>query len=317
MRNIRRFIGRKISLFFFRLFTFFAGNLSLECIYCIGSFVGAVFYAIPLRHRKVALDSLKVSFPNKSPEERKKIVKESITLMIQSSIEVIHFLKNQHKLSNIRIEGRQYLDEALKQGRGVVGFTAHFGNFPLMDLKLAEEGYPVNIVLRPMRDAQAGSYVYNLCAQAGIKTILSYPREKVVKDTIDALRANNLVIIQMDQNFGTGGVWVDFFGKLAATPVGPIVFSLRTKAVMLPIYMVREGMGSHCIKILPPQELAIADETRETVLLSAAKITKVIEGWIKEYPEQWAWIHRRWKSRPSEKVKAAKFKVHNSVEADG
>ncbi|MDD5291764.1 MAG: hypothetical protein PHY46_01070 [Candidatus Omnitrophica bacterium] len=302
-----------MGLLFFRFFTFVASSLSLECNYYIGSFFGAIFYLFVFRHRRVALDSLTLAFPEKSLKERKRIARESIALMIQSVFEVLYFVKNPHRLGDIKIEGRQYLDEALKQGRGVIGFTAHFGNFPLMDLKLVKEGYPVNIVLRPMRDAHAGSHVYHLCDVTGIKKILSYPREKVVKETIGALRANQLVVIQMDQNFGTGGVWVDFFGKLAATPVGPIVFSLRTKAVMLPMYMVREGMGRHCIKILPPQNLEIADDIRETVLLNAAKITKIIEGWIREHPEQWGWIHRRWKSRPSEKVKKAKFKVYNAA----
>jgi KDO2-lipid IV(A) lauroyltransferase len=236
--------------------------------------------------------------------------------MAHSGLEVFYFLKNQHRLNAVRLEGRQYLEDALRQGRGVIGVSAHLGNFPLMALKLAKEGYPVNVILRPLRDPQIGECIYNMCAQGGVKTILSYPREEVVANTIKALRNKELIIVQMDQNFGTGGVWVDFFGKLAATPVGPIVFSLRTKAVLLPIYIIREGIGRHCIKILPPLTLERTSDVRETILLSAAKITKIIEGWIRQNPEHWFWIHRRWKSRPSDIIKKAKFKIHKTLSED-
>jgi KDO2-lipid IV(A) lauroyltransferase len=281
--------------------------------YLIGSFIGKIIYTFVLRYKKVALESLEIAFPYKTLSERKKIAKASINLMIHSFLETIYFIKNHHKLNNVRIEGRHYLDEAFKKNRGVMVFTAHFGNFPLMDLKLAKENYPVNIILRPLRDPQIGECVYDLCAQAGIKTILSYPREEVISNTIKTLRNKELVIVQMDQNFGTGGVWVDFFGKLAATPVGPIVFALRTKAVILPIHIVREGIGKHCIKILEPYNLDKAGDVREAILLNAAKITKIIEGWIKENPKQWFWIHRRWKSRPSDIIKQAKFKIHETA----
>jgi KDO2-lipid IV(A) lauroyltransferase len=229
--------------------------------------------------------------------------------MAQSGLELLYFMKNTEVLKNVRIEGREYLDMALRTGRGVVGLTAHFGNFPLMTLKLSQERYPVNVMLRNMRDPQMGEFVYGLCTNAGVKAILSYPRIEVIRRTISALRKNELVLIQMDQNFDTGGIWVNFFGKLAATPVGPIVFALRTKAVILPIYIIKEGRGKHCIKILSPQELEKAGDKGEVILSSAIKFTKIIEGWIRDRPDHWAWIHRRWKSKPSEKIINTKFKM--------
>ncbi|MDD5618145.1 MAG: lysophospholipid acyltransferase family protein [Candidatus Omnitrophica bacterium] len=308
-KNLKRFLGRKIGLNFLRLFDLIAGKFSLRFIYSLGVFLGKICYLVVFRYRRTALDSLKVAFPDKSLRERKKIAKESIKFMFQSGLEILYFKNNQNKLNNVRIEGRQYLNEALKQKRGVIAFTAHFGNFPLMALKLSKDNYPTNVILRPIRNPEVGNYVYNICAEAGVKAILSYPREEAVSQAINALRNNELIIIQMDQNFGTGGVWVDFFGKLAATPVGPIVFALRTKAILLPIYILREGIGRHCIKIFPPQNLEKAGDIRESVLLTAAKFTKIIEGWIKQYPGHWGWIHRRWKSRPSDIIKKAKFKM--------
>ena len=183
IKHTRRTLVRKISLISFRLFTFITGKIHIRVNYWIGSFIINAIYILLFRHRKAALESLTVAFPYKTLSERKKIAKTSVNMMGQGFLETLYFIKNKHKLNNVRIEGRQYLEEALKQGRGVMVFTAHFGNFPLLDVKLAKEGYPVNIILRPIRDPQVGECVYDLCAQAGIKTILSYPREEVVRDT--------------------------------------------------------------------------------------------------------------------------------------
>lgn len=115
--------------------------------------------------------------------------------------------------------------------------------------------------------------------------------------------------MQMDQNFGTGGVWVKFFGQLAATPVGPIVLALRTQSAVVPAYIYRQAVGKHCIKIFSEQELDITKEKDENVLLNAIKLTRIIEAWIKEHDFQWSWIHRRWKPRPSKEVEKLKFKI--------
>jgi KDO2-lipid IV(A) lauroyltransferase len=115
----------------------------------------------------------------------------------------------------------------------------------------------------------------------------------------------------MDQNFGTGGVWVKFFGRLAATPVGPITLALRTKATVVPAYIYRDGQGRHCIELLPQEELILSSDKDESVLLNVIKFTRIIESWITVFPSQWGWIHRRWKSRPSEKIKNLKFKVED------
>ncbi|MFC1709143.1 lysophospholipid acyltransferase family protein [Candidatus Omnitrophota bacterium] len=308
-KHKKRLIGRKVGFFFLRFFTLITGCLPLWWNYFLGRIVGKMFYCFATRNRNTALESLAIAFPNKSEAQRKVITKESIVMMMQGGLEFFYSIKNPRIFDNIRIEGRQYLDRALEKKKGVIGVTAHFGNFPIMTVKLPRESYVVNTIVRPMRDPGAGDFIFGLSRHFGLKIIFSYPRQVVVRDTIKALRNNELVLIQMDQNFGTGGVWVEFFGKLAATPVGPIVFALRTGAVMLPIFIVREGCGKYCIKILPPPALEKTENTDETVLLNAIKFSKIIEDQIRENPIHWAWINRRWKSQPSEQVKKARYKV--------
>jgi KDO2-lipid IV(A) lauroyltransferase len=306
----KKFLRRLAGVVSLKTFASFNRILSLNGIYLLGNFLGKFTYLLVSRHRRAALESLKIAYPELSLRERKKIAKEFFIFMVQGSLELLYFLKNASALdNNVDIEGREYLDQALSRNKGVIILTAHLGNFPLMGLKLVREGYKINIIARPMRDKRSGDYIHRLRTEAGVKTIFSYPRKECVNQTIRVLRNNEIVMIQMDQNFGTGGVWVKFFGKLAATPVGPIVFALRTQASIVPMYIVREAPGRHSLKVFPQVELDYLEDKNELILVNAIKFTKIIENWIRQNPTQWSWIHRRWKSRPSQSIRNLRFKV--------
>ncbi|MDD5069341.1 MAG: lysophospholipid acyltransferase family protein [Candidatus Omnitrophica bacterium] len=305
----KKILKRKLAWISLRVFTVLNGILPLKAAYLSGLIFGRMAFIFLKRHRDIAIESLAVAFPELSKIKLRSIARDSFVCIAQSSLEIFYFRKKNNELKNIRIEGAENLDAALKKGKGVVFVTAHFGNFPILLLKLAKQGYPVNVVLRPMRDSKTGEYIQNLCWSSGIKTILSSPRRECVNAILKALRANEIVVILMDQNFGTGGVWVKFFGKLAATPVGPIIFALRANSALVPGYIYRESLGKHCLKIFPEQQIVSTGNKDESVLLNAVKITNLIQSWIIQFPEQWGWIHRRWKSRPSAKVKNIPFRV--------
>ena len=305
----RKILIRRIAWFFLRAFTFINGVFSLRWSYFLGSILGTFAYWAVGRHRRIAMESLDIAFPNLSIKEKKKITRDFFVSMAQSAFEMLYFLEHTDRLENVKIQGQEFLDEALKSGQGVILVTAHIGNFPLMSLKLAKSGYNVNFVTRPMRDEKAGDYLYNLRENAGVKSIFSQPRRECVMNMLRVLRNNEIIITQIDQNFGSGGVWVKFFGKLAATPVGPITLSTRTKAKLVPAFIYRTGLGKHCIQIFKEEPLIEASDKDEMILKNTANLSHIIEKWIKDYPEQWGWIHRRWKSQPSEKMRAMKFRV--------
>ncbi|MCK9573223.1 MAG: lysophospholipid acyltransferase family protein [Candidatus Omnitrophica bacterium] len=308
-KELQKTLARRAGWFFLRIFTVVNGSFSLKWSYALGRRLGSFACAVIPQQRKISTDSLAIAFPDMTLKERKKITRDFFVFMAQSGFELLYFLRHLDRMQGVKIEGRQNLDEALKAGTGIILVTAHMGNFPLMSLKLAREGYKINFVTRPMRDEKAGDYLFNLRENAGVKSIFSYPRKECISGILKALRNNEIVIMQMDQNFGSGGVWVKFFGKLAATPVGPITLGMRTKAKLVPAYIYREGLSRHCIKILPAEPIIEAENKDEAVLKNAAKFSRIIESWIKEYPEQWGWIHRRWKSQPPKDLAASQFKV--------
>ncbi|MFH1519247.1 MAG: lysophospholipid acyltransferase family protein [Candidatus Omnitrophota bacterium] len=305
----KKIFRRKAGGVAIKVFSSLSKLLPLSWNYFIGNILGSLAYLVLRRHRQIAMNSLSIAFPHMPLKEKRKITRFYFVFMAQSAFELLFLVKNTRHLNNIHIVGKECLEEALKKKNGVLLLTAHLGNFPLMLFKLAKEGFLINIVARPMRDKHTDDYISDLRTKGGIKTILSYPRKTCISGIINALRNNELVVIQMDQNFGTGGVWVNFFGKLAATAIGPITMALRTKAAIVPAYMIRESRSNHCLKIFPQEELIVTENKDQTLLLNAIKFTRLIEGWVREFPYQWAWIHRRWKSRPSAEIKKSRFKI--------
>jgi KDO2-lipid IV(A) lauroyltransferase len=136
--------------------------------------------------------------------------------------------------------------------------------------------------------------------QLGLNTIYAVPRKQCVDYTIRALRNNEIVFIPLDQNFGSAaGVFVEFFGQQAATATGPIVFAQRTGAVLLPMFVIRQKDDQHRIIIEPPMILEESPDNDQMIYKNVVKITKLIEQYVRKYPHEWGWMHRRWKSKPS------------------
>ena len=200
----------------------------------------------------------------------------------------------------VSFEGKPFLDDAFKEQKGVIVVSAHFGNFPLMLLRCVQEGYKTHAIIRPARDEAIEKYFLKQRQKFGLNTIYSHPRRECVEASLKVLRNNELLFIPLDQNFGSkGGVFVDFFGQKAATATGPVVFALRTKSPIVPMFIVRGKDDTYKIIIEPPLQLDEKDNDQETILANTAKITSTIERYVRKYPQEWGWMHRRWKSRPS------------------
>ena len=135
----------------------------------------------------------------------------------------------------------------------------------------------------------------------GLKTIPSYPRKACVHQSLRALRNKEIVAILMDQHTGSkAGVFVDFFGLKARTPPGAVVFAMRTGSPILPIFTVRDGETSHKVIVEPHFYLEEKSTDAETLQYNVQKITNIIEDYIRKYPKEWVWMHRRWKSQPDQ-----------------
>jgi len=268
----------------------------------ISGMLVTVGFRCVIRQRKIAQESMDIAFGSeKSPEEKKRIIKKCFENFGRGMTEMLYCLAHPEVVDQrIVIEGKEHLDEAVARGKGVIAVTAHFGNFPLMMLACALKGYKASSIIRPARDEELSMYLHKKRTEVGLETIYAIPRRECVSNCLKELRNNGLLFIPIDQNFGSGGgVYVEFFGQKAATATGPAVFAMRTGAVILPMFIVRQADDTHKIIIEPPIALEDRGEEKETIRATMVKITGLIERYIRRYPHEWAWMHRRWKSRPA------------------
>ncbi len=267
-------------------------------LYVFARHMGNFGYIIAGRQRKIALDSLTTAFGReKPPEEIRRIAQDCFIYMAKSGVELIYMTERPDFLKlRMQLVGKKILDEALARGKGVILVSAHFGNFPVMLARLSVEGYKVAAIMRPMKDVKVEKLFLRNREKLNINTVYSQPRKTCVEDSIRALRENSLLFIPLDQNFGTAGVFVDFFGRKAATATGPVVFAQRTGAAIVPCFIIRQKDDTHKIVFEPPLQLTEGKTEQETITLNVQKITTLIETYIRRYPAEWGWIHRRWKS---------------------
>ena len=296
-----KILKRALARYGLHFSSWLLNKLPYKVVCSLANLFIALGFRLTIKQRTIAQESLEIAFgKEKSVVERHKIIRDCFENLGRGMIELIYFMEHPEMIKKqVSFEGKEYLDGALKAGRGVIAVSAHFGNFPLMLLRFAQEGYSTSAIIRPTRDQQIEKYFLQQRSKLGLKTIYSHPRRECVETTLKVLRNNELLFIPLDQNFGSnGGVFVDFFGQKAATATGPVVFALRTKSHILPMFMIRQKDNSHKIIIEPALKLEEREDDKEMILLNTAKITNVIERYIRAYPQEWGWMHRRWKSRP-------------------
>jgi len=262
----------------------------------------AIGYVFVIKQKRIARESLTIAFgDSKSEGEIERTVKQCFYNLGRGLVEMVYFLSHLDLVDEkVTIEGKEYLDQALKEGKGVVAVTAHFGNFPLMMLYCIRQGIKTNAIIRPTRDLEMERFLQTQRTNCGLNTIYAVPRVSCVNQSLKALRNNEILFVPLDQNFGnSAGVFVDFFGQKAATATGPVVFARRTGAPILPMFIVRQEGDRHKIVIEPPVDIEEKEDEEETLRHNITKITGLIEQYVRKYPHEWGWMHRRWKSRPS------------------
>ena len=308
LKEYQKKFKRAIARYVMVVCAWLARHLPFPCIKSIMSFVAIVCTPLMVRLRRIARDSLEIAFgKEKDLKERNKIMEDCFKGFSQAIGELLYYQEHPGEVSRqySSIEGKENLDAALAQGKGAIAVTAHFGNFALMLLQFVSLGYKVNVIMRRIRDEKVGAHALHVMTKVGVNTIFSMPRRECVVNSIKRLRENEILVILLDQHFGgDGGVFVDFFGKKAATATGPMVFSSRTGAPIIPIFNIRENDGRYKIVIEPPLEIEEHEDEEAKTIINISKITKIIERYVREYPHLWGWMHCRWKTC-SESVQAS------------
>ncbi|HLW70919.1 MAG TPA: hypothetical protein VKS22_09880 [Candidatus Binataceae bacterium] len=272
---------------------------SLERAIRVGAAFGAVAMTADYVNRRIAERNLQIAFPDSDAHARRKIIRGMYRNFGRMAAEWVHSRHLDRAAIERRVTytGRECWDEANRRsgGRGILTLTAHFGNFELLSLAHSAFGNRVAFVQRPNRNPLIDAAVMARRERFGCRPI---PRRGAGRPMLRLLRDDWMVTIPLDLDT-RDGVFVDFFGLMAATSDALARIALATGVPVLPAFMVRDGASTrHQITFLPIIETARGSDRPTAVRENTQRYTSVIEGMIRAHPDHWNWIHRRWKTRP-------------------
>jgi KDO2-lipid IV(A) lauroyltransferase len=293
-----KFLKIHLGYLLFRFSTFWVKRLPAESLASYGEKLGRLAFYLLRGWRRVAFANLELALGReKSKDEIHWICREVFKNICKDMLEVYRCpeFKEDYFKELVGFEGTEHLNQALNQGKGVIALSAHLGNFALMGARVARGGYPISIVTRDPENPKIAKAMTSIRDAVGIETIPDEPRTVCVSRCFKALKKNRILLLVIDQNAPVTEAWVDFFGCLVPTFKGPVLFSMRTGAPILPVFMRRHSNNLHQITIHPPVTLTITGDAEQDINSNTGRLTKLIEAAIREYPEQWLWNYRRFK----------------------
>ncbi|HEX8196649.1 MAG TPA: lysophospholipid acyltransferase family protein [Pyrinomonadaceae bacterium] len=261
----------------------------------LGRFLGSRFPKL----QKTARRNLDIAFPEMSAKEKDKIVLGTFESIGRHLGFVSHFRR--FKLEDVRnvveVVGKEHFDNAHATGRGVLFFTGHFGSWEVFNLLPPAFGFGMNILVRRIDNPLLEKYVDAFRTKFGSVTL---DKTRSARQMFRVLENGELLGILADLNAQEKeGVFVDFFGVPASTTVSIAKLALKTNAAVLPAFAVwEESKQKYVVYLEPPVEYKQGDASDENVRELTQKITNVVEKYVRLYPEQWLWIHKRWNTRP-------------------
>lgn len=245
-------------------------------------------YGLGIR-RQVAAENLQRVYPDMPPKQRKKLLKR-VYLNLGLSAAELYLLPEKQLISGTSINGRENLEAALALGKGVILATAHLGNWEAART-LPLFGIPLAAVVQKQHNHLFDAYNNALRTRQGVRLI---DQRNGLKDLLACLRQNMAVTILTDQNAGPEGLILEFLGHPAPHWKGAAKISLRYKAPIVPGYALRNPEGGISICFEPMIHHPELSDSTENQLLLLKEINAVTERYIRQNPEQWLWLHRRW-----------------------
>jgi Kdo2-lipid IVA lauroyltransferase/acyltransferase len=257
--------------------------------------MGRTLGALDRRHVDIAVTNLRHAFPDWTDAERRRVahgVYAHFGAVLLDILWMAHRTPEQVE-ALVDVEGGEHVERALAAGRGVVLVSAHIGNWELHGLAHARRFGAIGVVARPLDNPELDRRLCAFRVRGGNSVIY---KKRALAQVLRLLRDNRGIALLIDQNVQEGdGIFVDFFSRKAATTTVAAALALKTGAALLPCRTVLRSDGRYGLLYDPP--LAFASGGDEIARLTQ-ELTTVIEGWIRQAPEQWLWIHRRWKTQP-------------------
>ncbi len=293
-KKIGRYLGGKVL----RIIVVINGCLSLKCMYKFADMLGDISYFLLKKHYRRAMNNLNLVYGKSLTLKKKKaLIRRVFRNFAYSVCEIGYFFKKDTKeiTKLIKINGEEHLKEAVNKKNGVIMIGAHIGNFPFIELKLNSLGYPYAAFMRESADAQTEDLFQQIRDNWKVSSTLKLDsRDAAAKKAFFWLKRKNILGIYIDQKFGKG-IMVDFLGHPALTAPGAAIYAVKTRVPVIPMFIIRQKDHTHKIFIEPPVKVENTGDKEKDISLTMTNFTRVVEKYVRQYPEQWFWLHRRWK----------------------
>jgi len=265
----------------------------------IGAAIGAIAFHALGRLRRVGIRNLKLAFPEMTAADREATLRSEYRnlgfLLAEFSKMPDYTAETASRF--IRYEGLENYLAARERGKGVLVLTGHLGAWELSSFYHSLMGMPMGMVIRRLDNPLVDAFVNRIRCLHGNRVI---HKDDFARGLIASMRAGETVGILMDTNMTPPqGVFVPFFGVLACTASGMARIAAKTGAAVVPGFLLwEESEQKYVLHFGEELEVIRTGDSEQDALANTASFTAAMEGYIRQYPEQWLWLHRRWKTRP-------------------
>ena len=281
------------------LFVRVLGILPRRVSRACGIALGLAAYILVGRLRKVGMRNLEIAFPEMQRQQRSRIIRELFVGFGRHLAEFCMFPRYTAETAreDALYDGFENYSAARDAGRGVLLLTAHLGAWEIGSFVHSIFGNPMKIVVRRLDNPKVDALVERYRTLHGNQT---FAKEDFARGLLAAMKAGDTVDIRMDTNMTPPqGVFVDFFGKPACTASGMARVALRSGAAVVPVFTIWDKkLNKYRVRFDPALELSSTGDDEADALANTALFNRVIQDYATRYPEQWLWVHRRWKTRP-------------------
>jgi KDO2-lipid IV(A) lauroyltransferase len=280
-------------------FSFFIHLLPEGFSLWIGRQFGRIAFHLDREHQQVALQNLRIAFgQEKSERQIYDIAKRTFQHLGMMAFEFFWIPRMDVGAfkRRVEIEGLDGALTLLEKKRGILLLLSHFGNWELMGLMSKVIGSPIMVITKPIKKNRwVDRLITEVRREGGLEVI---PTENAGRKVIRALSQNRVVGILVDQRAKRSeGVWADFFGRKAPTTPALAILAMKTGAPVLPVFMVRNGFQKHRLLIKEPLELIHTGDVKKDVEANTQLFNHTLESMIRQYPDHWFWVHRRWERK--------------------
>jgi KDO2-lipid IV(A) lauroyltransferase len=264
--------------------------------------LGVIGYYGASKTRALMIQHLSLAFKEKSTNEIKDLARRTFKMLGKNTGEILRStqIKTLAQLEKILITtGLENYEVAHARGKGVIFLTCHLGAFDLQITNMAMRGLNPNIIGTPLKDKKLTELLWKYRNMHGA---IAIERGRETFKLIKILKSGGSIALLIDQDTKVKSRFVDFFGMPAATPVGATVMAMKTGAAVIPTYIYLGEDGMQHMQVLPEVPLKITGDDEVDMVYNTQVLTNFIENTIRQHPDQWVWMHERWKTKKGEEI---------------